>query len=532
MRLRGLIGRLDDALNPIVVKELRQAVQSKFVVAVLLLFLGVQLLVAGIYLVLNSNQRNLGALDFQAGHELFAILHSVMLVTCMLFVPLYAGIRLAAERSDTHVDLVFVTTLPPRAIVGGKFLAALVVAVIIFSACTPFLFFTYFLRGIDWPTILFVVAVDFVTVAFAVMGAIFFALIPANWIFKSLLAMFGFVVLVILLYSTLALTLIPLLTTGVGALMESPSFWSATCCILAAVLGSGALLYSWSVALLSPPSANRALLWRVVFVVVWGAGLVVACTWSALVPEPYGPFFNWILLAGILTCLGMMIAINERESWSPRTARTIPRRWWLRGWAFLFYSGAAGGLTLSVVLFVLTLLMGRVGSIWFDRAPTSFLPYDPLNGATACVGIAGLYVFSYALTAVLLRRLLAHKIPAVFTWVVMVVLVGVGCLVPFLISFLLFYGRWRYETYYPWLVSNPFVAINEMGEGSGQFDRFQMFFLVAALAWAAVAALLNVSWFCRQLRAFRPYSASGATLDRDGRPVVWTAAQTQTTKTV
>ena len=45
------LGELDDAINPIVVKELRQAVQSKFVVAVLLLFLLIQLVFIGIYLV-------------------------------------------------------------------------------------------------------------------------------------------------------------------------------------------------------------------------------------------------------------------------------------------------------------------------------------------------------------------------------------------------------------------------------------------------------------------------------------------------
>jgi len=88
MKLRELVGRLDDRLNPIVVKELRQAVQSKFVVAILLFFLAAQLLVAGIYLVLNSERRGLGSLDFQAGHELFSILHGVMLGTCMFFLPI------------------------------------------------------------------------------------------------------------------------------------------------------------------------------------------------------------------------------------------------------------------------------------------------------------------------------------------------------------------------------------------------------------------------------------------------------------
>jgi hypothetical protein len=483
MRLRGLIGRLDDGLNPIVVKELRQAVQSKFVVAVLLLFLGAELLAAGIGLV----QDNAGALDYQAGHELFVILHCIMLITCIMFLPLYAGIRLAAEHSDTHVDLLFVTTLPPRAIVGGKFLATLVLAVIIFSACTPFLFFTYFLRGIDWPTILFVVGVDFLAVTLAVLAALFLALVPTNWIFKALLAALGLGALVTLLQLTLYLTLVILLDFGVGALMEIPSFWFSTSAILLAVVTCGALLYSWSVALLSPPSANRAPLSRIVLVVAWGVGLAAAWTWNVLLPElSNAPLFYWVILAGVLTSLGMMIAINEREHWSPRMARTIPRQRLLRLGAFLFYSGAAGGLTLAVVLFGLTLVVACVSRVYFnDLEPFST---TSLAVALGSVGIVGCYVFSYALTAVLLRRLWARKIPAGLTWVVMVLLAAVGCTTPYLISFMIFYGRWRYDLHYPWLVSNPFVAMNEMAEPN---DRFQTFFLVAALSWAALAALVT-----------------------------------------
>ena len=41
--MAGFLQRVDDAINPIVVKELRQAVKSRFVVSVLLIFLVLQL---------------------------------------------------------------------------------------------------------------------------------------------------------------------------------------------------------------------------------------------------------------------------------------------------------------------------------------------------------------------------------------------------------------------------------------------------------------------------------------------------------
>ena len=54
MKSATVLEKIDDALNPIVVKELRQGVQSRFVVAVLLLFLLLQLMFMGIFLVVWS----------------------------------------------------------------------------------------------------------------------------------------------------------------------------------------------------------------------------------------------------------------------------------------------------------------------------------------------------------------------------------------------------------------------------------------------------------------------------------------------
>ena len=50
----ALFRRLDDWINPIVIKELRQAVKSRMVVTILLLFLGLQLLILGFYLLITG----------------------------------------------------------------------------------------------------------------------------------------------------------------------------------------------------------------------------------------------------------------------------------------------------------------------------------------------------------------------------------------------------------------------------------------------------------------------------------------------
>src|SRR5579871_4620977 len=90
MKSPRLLDRFDDLLNPIAVKELRQAVKSRIVMSALMLFLLIQLSI----LLLNlwfDDRRGSEALNLHAGQEIFRILQGFLLGTCMLLVPAYAG---------------------------------------------------------------------------------------------------------------------------------------------------------------------------------------------------------------------------------------------------------------------------------------------------------------------------------------------------------------------------------------------------------------------------------------------------------
>ena len=131
--------KMNDRLNPIVVKELRQAVQGKFLIVVVICFLCIQLLTMGIFLITDESISE----SFDAGLKIFRVLLWNLLATCVLFVPAYTGFRLISERADANVDLLFITTLRPRSIIWGKFLAAIILTVLLYSACMPFMTFTY-----------------------------------------------------------------------------------------------------------------------------------------------------------------------------------------------------------------------------------------------------------------------------------------------------------------------------------------------------------------------------------------------------
>jgi len=237
----GVRSRLDDWLNPIVVKELRQAVQGKFVAAALLLLLIIQLAALGIYIV--SNGDFVGRYD--AGRYAFMFLLAILMAICLIFVPAYTAIRLAFER-DTNVDLLFVTTIKPSAIVWGKLFAALTITVLIFSACMPFMVFTYWLRGIDLPSIFVLMMASFLVVAVAVQLATFVACLPAGRVLKILLSLLALILFLQAFIATLSWSYYSL-TTGIGSRLGSWTFWgpaSAVILIAVAVLG---LLFSLSV---------------------------------------------------------------------------------------------------------------------------------------------------------------------------------------------------------------------------------------------------------------------------------------------
>ena len=200
--MAGFMQRIDDSINPIVVKELRQAVKSRFVVAVLLIFLVLQLGWIALQLLVVGAQGRIDSLEFQGGRDVFTALQFILLATCLLFIPLYTALRLAAERNEANTDLLFITTIQPRAIISGKLFSAIVLAILIFSACIPFMGLTYYLRGIDWPIILLILAIDFLVVIVSVQLMVFLAVVPGNMVIKAMLGLFGLACLCVIFFTT------------------------------------------------------------------------------------------------------------------------------------------------------------------------------------------------------------------------------------------------------------------------------------------------------------------------------------------
>ncbi len=460
MSMSALVDRVDDWINPIVIKELRQAVKSRVVVGILMVFMGVQLLLLGWFMLAETGDDS--NIDWTAGNKVFQGQQGILMFTLMLLVPAYAAVRLGAERSDYNVDLLFISTLRPRSIISGKLFAALVLAMLIFSTCAPFMTFTYLLRGIDIPTILTVLGIDLLFMLISSMLALFLAAVPGPRAIKFFLAFLGFIFLALLCWGMIGTTL-GLIMGGTAFFGDLFDFWVVLGVTVAGLLGLVGMVFFYSVALISPPTSNRILPMRVYLFALWliMGGSLFGVSYSYKPNPSIGPIIFWVLGGTILACVQFCISICERERWGPRVKRSIPRRLWVRLPAFLFWTGSAGGITLTTLL-----AAGTLWSAWWwcNKFGTGSLDWEGLLTFLDVMMIIFLYTYCYGLTAVLVRtHILAGQMKSSLTWLVGLLLVGLGSSIPAVIAYFFFSDQFRYSNDGGWwMLPNPIMAVYEL----------------------------------------------------------------------
>jgi hypothetical protein len=216
------------------------------------------------------------------------------------------------------------------------------------------------------------------------------------------------------------------------------------------------------------------------------------------------PLIIWQVVAPALVSLLFLISISERDRWGPRITRNIPRAWWGRLAAWLFFTGAGGGVLLCACLMVGTfLLAGRL-----LEAGAGLRNEEGAWVVMRVMTIAALYLYCYGLSAALVRAHLLHpQVKPSLTWLIVILLVGIGSSIPAVISFILSMERHRPPTEVQWwMVPNPFVAVYQMMPGpwrgaNEDFSTIAQWFLGI---WAMLVTGLAVPWYAGMLRRFRP----------------------------
>lgn len=343
-RLDAVLGTASEYLNPILVKETRQALKSKqfLITFTLLLILGWGWSL--LYLSIQYMQFGGGVAYAPQGAGMLAGYYVVLSFPLIIIVPFTAFRSLSVEREDGTHELVAITTLRPYQIVGGKLGSAILQMLIYLSALAPCMAFTYMLRGIDLMLIVMVVGHLLVVSVFLSVLGLCFATVTTVRAWQMVLG----VIFILMLVFIFLVALQPVIYGIVEELpqYQETHFWSVQLLIVTILIGYGAMLFLSALARITFDSDNRStkLRWGMFALhlagVAWGvwlwmvegheAGLAILIVWAAI---------HWWLMGSLM--------VGEPADVSPRVRRQLPGTFLGRSFLSWFYPGPGSGYMLA-----------------------------------------------------------------------------------------------------------------------------------------------------------------------------------------
>ncbi|MBL8950162.1 MAG: ABC transporter permease [Myxococcaceae bacterium] len=336
--------RLAEAAGPIVVKEVRQGLRAKvFAIFFGLLLLGC-LVVALVAAAEFDRSRSV-----DLGPDYFRLFLGALAIVEYFVIPYMAFRAMAREREDETWVLLVLTGLGARRIVRGKVSSALAQGLLYASACAPFVLFSYYLNGIDLPTVLVALVMAAAWSCLLVCVGVGAATQAHSRLGRALV---HFVVLAVLLGGTAAgIAFSAFFAEEGGRLLREQVGFRVFCvahvafCVTTAwVASEGA---ASGLALLSENAAKGprlALSLQVLLATVVAGISAVVVDHGDKVASSVGSVGSALYL-----CLAGLFAVSEHDGFPPAFART--RRW--------FKPGALRSFTMLVLL-----LMSST-AVWF-----------------------------------------------------------------------------------------------------------------------------------------------------------------------
>ncbi|QDU92756.1 ABC transporter permease [Lignipirellula cremea] len=373
-RLEGWLDRAGERLNPILVKEARQAMKSmQFVVTFTLLILCAW---AWTGLVLSLSYAQHGeAMYFQPmGPLVLAGYFTVLAVPLLVIVPYMAFRSLASEREDGTFELLSITALSARQIVTGKLGSAILQIIVYYSALSPCIAFTYLLRGIDVVSIMLLLSGLFLgSVLLSALGLLL-ATVTTVQVWQMLIS-------ILQLIGQLFIT--GWVVTAVWVWVEAGSptayddriFWLIML-LLALIMGSFLALFVMAAAAqISFSSDNRSTRLRMVMCVQHLILFGWAVCWYANQKEWEAFTFFFSISAFYWAVMGSLMS-GEMAELSPRVRRQLPQSLLGRAVFTWFNPGSGTGTLFALLNYLLGVVcvafLGTFLGLWNESDPFPF----------------------------------------------------------------------------------------------------------------------------------------------------------------
>ncbi|MFT7485042.1 MAG: hypothetical protein ACI9F9_000888 [Candidatus Paceibacteria bacterium] len=485
----GALERFTDRLNPILLKEVRQAMRGRYFKYSFWLTLTIATLVGLSVCLVTLMDQGPGAV---LGPSFFVAMFGCLVVAAQIFVPFSAFLSMGGEWDENTWDLLVLSNLRPKQIVLGKVLSASLQSLLFYCAFGPFLVFAFLLRGVDLTVLLSALSLSFV------LATLLSCLAVAMSSFGR--GKFARVILMVLLAVVLVQSSVGV-SVWAGAMMFNPAqihdkdMLMAIAGAITVGVAIAAFFFAAACARLAHPEENRSTGLRVMALVVVASALgwLSWMMWGDVNENP--------LIIMPCIAIGFLFATSaffstEEERLGRRVALTLPRNRILTTLITPLLPGGARGIlfflfaSLGVCLWML-IYPGLADSGFSFRGGQRWIPFVMMAYGLVYLGLPGALASKQLNTVG--RRSIAR--------VIIVVLLLTSILVPALLGFL-FHNRDWAQFEHP---GNVFMVIDALWKKPMRFSG--PFITVTSIMGAVY--LLN---FARIRRAFKEQQTALANL--------------------
>jgi hypothetical protein len=495
-RVERFLVYASDWLNPILVKETRQALKSfQFTTTFVLLLVACWVVTIGGVAVIGP--RIFYSAD---GGTLLFWYYAVLAFPLTVVVPYAAFRSLAAEREDNTYDLLSITSLKPRQIISGKLASSVVQMAVYFSAITPCVAFTYLLRGVDVPTIAVLLAYTF----FQSLGLSMLAILLATVSQQRFAQVFVSVALVAFLLSMFSTNLFDVAGDIIqynDSYWGVEGFWIFASALATLYVTFFALAFFAAAAMITFTSENRSTPLRICMLIQqaafvgWMGFAWIASDFILL------PLFLLAMFAAAYWYVMGTLLTSERPGMSQRVKRRLPNS--VLGRVFLSWMnpGPASGymfVVANATTIVAICFLGRMVSGLSGKGPG---PWPGAEELFYLLIVGWGYLVAYLGLGVLLiagvRRVAVVTMLASVLIHFLVLLAGSG--IPTAIQ--LMSVELRYAEYSLLQITNPIWSLMHLAEGGVPAESQVLILIIPGVAVCVL--LLNLRGVVRELREVR-----------------------------
>lgn len=337
--------RFSEWCSSILVKETRQALKSKHFLWTYVLLLGA----VALWTVFGIAVRRDEFLFGSAGSELLSGLLMIMGFPLGIIIPFSAYRSLAKEYEDGTIQLISITTMRPSQIVFGKFGSAVLQMLVYLSVLAPCILFTYLLRGISLPQIVWGLGtgVGF-SICLTILGLFLGGAVRSRTLGIGVSVFF--VLLLGWLYYVWCLICDEMMRSPIR--FDDPETIPALFGVVV-FFGSFALLFLVTAASqISFDSDNRSTWIRIVMLLQLFLFLSMMGAMTQIGPLNITVYWMLAFWAGHYWLIMGFLMIGESPKVSRRVQRTLPQNWFSRSLMSLLMPGPGRGYLFAVAMIV------------------------------------------------------------------------------------------------------------------------------------------------------------------------------------